>query len=65
MDKATCPPKGLWTPGITTLTVFTVEPLEAFDPDSYIYSMEAVNEFILVLSKFCGSGCCSMFAAML
>jgi hypothetical protein len=29
--------------------VFTVEPLDAHDPDSYIYSMEAVNEFILVL----------------
>jgi hypothetical protein len=45
--------------------VFIVEPLDAFDPDSYIYSIEAVNEFILVLSKFCGSGCCSMFVAML
>jgi hypothetical protein len=46
-------------------TVFIVEPLDAFNPDSYIYSMEAVKEFILVLSKFCGSGCCSIFAAML
>jgi hypothetical protein len=45
--------------------VFTVEPLDAFDHDFYIYSMEAVNEFILVLSKFYGSGCCTMFATML
>jgi hypothetical protein len=46
-------------------TIFTVEPLEAFDPDSYIDSMDAVNEFILVLSKFYEFGCCSMFVAML
>jgi hypothetical protein len=31
--------------------VFTTEPLEAHDPDSYIYSMEVVNEFILVLPR--------------
>jgi hypothetical protein len=45
-------------------TIFTMEPLDAHDPDSYIYSMEAVNEFIMVLSKFCGFDCCSMFAAV-
>jgi hypothetical protein len=32
-------------------TVFTTGPLDAHDPDSYIYSIEVVNEFILVLPR--------------
>jgi hypothetical protein len=31
--------------------VFTMEPLDAHDLDSYIYSIEAMNEFILVLPR--------------
>jgi hypothetical protein len=32
-------------------TVFTVEPLDVHDPNSYLYSMEALNEIIMILPR--------------